>query len=83
MLSNQNAPGRLIAYIMAAVLVWGGALAFGAYLYGGPRQLLRAGIIIGCVMAFLGLWCVLLKYRAAVRSDEAFPQQPPKPPQSS
>ncbi len=64
MSSNTISPGKLIAWIMLAVLVWGGLLALGAYLYGGPRQLLRAGMILGCVIAFLSFWGILLKYRA-------------------
>jgi hypothetical protein len=60
----KTAPRRAIAYVMAAVLVWGGLLALGAYLYGGTRQGIKAAIILGCVLAFLGLWALLLRHRS-------------------
>jgi hypothetical protein len=46
---------------MLAVLVWGGLLALGAYLYGGARQGIKAAIILGCVLAFLSIWALLLR----------------------
>jgi hypothetical protein len=56
---------NLIGYIMLALVIWGGLLAGGAWLYGGSRSALKAVIIFGCVALFLGLWAVLLKYRNA------------------
>lgn len=57
-------PQRILLYIMLAVLVWGALLALGAYLFGETRQAAKAALILGCVLAFLGVWGALLKYRA-------------------
>lgn len=48
---------------MAAVLVWGGLLALGAYLRQG--QPWPALITLGCVLAFLEGWLLLLWRRSA------------------
>jgi len=55
--------GGLIRWIMLAVLVWGLFLALGAYLFGGNLPALRALIIAGVVVAFLGFWIVALVLR--------------------
>jgi len=55
--------GGLIRWIMLAVLVWGLFLALGAYLFGGNLPALRALIIAGVVVAFLGFWIVALALR--------------------
>jgi hypothetical protein len=70
-------PQRWIAYIMAAVFVWGSLLALGAYLYGGPRQAVRAGIIFGCMFAFLAFWAILLRYRAGKTGDASNSHEKP------
>lgn len=49
--------------IMAAVLVWGGVLAIGAYLYNHNPW--RPIVVMGCVLAFLGFWGLMLVSRRA------------------
>jgi amino acid transporter len=53
----------LTAWIMLAVLGWGILLATGSFLYGGTLPLVRAGIIFGVTVAFLGLWLAALALR--------------------
>jgi hypothetical protein len=65
----KTAPGRFIRYLMAAVLVWGGLLALGTYLYGGTRQGIKAAIILGCVLAFLAFWALLLRSQNGERGN--------------
>jgi|GEM_PF-2677898 hypothetical protein len=63
----------LTTWIMVAVLVWGGLLALGSYLFGGTLPVLRAAIVFGATVAFLGLWLAALamrKHRLARESDE-------------
>ena len=50
-------------WIMLAVLVWGLLLALGTFLFGGNHPLLRAAIVVGCTLGFLGLWLVALTLR--------------------
>ena len=51
-------PERVIRGIMIAVLVWGAILAAGSWtLNHDPR---RPMVVIGCVLAFLGFWKVML-----------------------
>jgi amino acid transporter len=67
---NEPAKGKversrmgLTAWIMLAVLGWGILLAIGSFLYGGTLPLVRAGIIFGVTVAFLGLWLAALALR--------------------
>jgi hypothetical protein len=55
---------RLIAGIMAAVAVWGGVLAVGAWWRFGNHNLWRAVVVAACVAAFLGFWAAMLALRA-------------------
>ena len=50
-------------WIMLAILVWGLVLALGTFLFGGNQPLLRAAIVAGCTMAFLGLWLAAMAVR--------------------
>jgi high-affinity Fe2+/Pb2+ permease len=58
-----QAPVNLIRWIMLAVLAWGLLLALGTYLFGGNQPLLRAAIVAGCTLGFLGLWLAALAMR--------------------
>lgn len=49
-----------IRWLMLVILAWGLFLALGTYLFGGNKPLLRALIVAGCTLAFLGLWIVAL-----------------------
>jgi len=62
--------GRIAAthWLMVAVLVWGLLLALGTFLFGGNQPLLRAAIVIGCTLGFLGLWIGALAARRRSRS---------------
>jgi hypothetical protein len=55
--------GNMTRWIMLAVLAWGLLLALGTYLFGGNQPGLRAGIVVGCTLAFLGLWWGALAMR--------------------
>jgi len=52
---------RLIALIMAAVVVWGTFLAVGAWL--SSHDWRRPAITMGCVLAFLAFWGAALARR--------------------
>ena len=52
-----------LRWLMLAVLTWGLLLALGTFLFGGNQPLLRAGIVIGCTLAFLALWAGALAAR--------------------
>jgi len=54
---------NLTQWIMLAVLVWGLMLALGTYLFGGNQPGLRAAIVAGCTVGFLGLWLAALASR--------------------
>jgi hypothetical protein len=74
-LPSEAAESRvsLTAWIMLAVLGWGILLAIGSFLYGGTLPLVRAAIIFGVTVAFLGLWLGALamrKRRLASEDDE-------------
>ena len=56
----------LIGWIMLSLLVWGLLLAIGSWLYGGNHPLLRAAIIFGVTLAFLGFWLLMLKTKPSV-----------------
>jgi hypothetical protein len=55
--------GNLTRWIMLAVLIWGLLLALGTYLVGGNHPGLRAAIVAGCTVGFLGLWLAALAMR--------------------
>ena len=64
---------RFVRWIMFSVLIWGVVLAIGAALYGvHPRTgrieyapyPLRGGVLLACVLAFLGFWQLMLRVRA-------------------
>lgn len=52
---------RLILIIMLAVLVWGGALSYGALRQ--TESLARPLVTMGCVLGFLGFWLAMLNSR--------------------
>jgi len=58
-ISNNNA----IRWLMLVILAWGLLLALGTYLFGGNKPLIRALIVAGCTLAFLGLWLAALATR--------------------
>jgi hypothetical protein len=63
----------MTTWIMLAVLVWGGLLALGAYLFGGNHAVERGAIVLAVTVGFLGLWMGALtmrKRRLARESDE-------------
>jgi len=63
--SERPASGRIatIWWLMLAILVWGLLLALGTFLFGGNQPVLRAGIVAGCTLAFLGFWIAALAVR--------------------
>ena len=63
--SDSPTAGRMtaIGWLMLAILVWGLLLALGTFLFGGNQPLLRAAIVAGCTLAFLGLWIAALAVR--------------------
>jgi hypothetical protein len=63
--ADSHTAGRnaAIRWLMIAVLVWGLLLALGTFLFGGNQPLLRAAIVAGCTLAFLGLWLAALTVR--------------------
>ena len=68
--SDGQAPkdqSRLIAWIMAAVVVWGAVLATGAYL--AKRDVRLPAIVMGCVAAFLLFWWAMLAARRRRERD--------------
>jgi hypothetical protein len=52
-----------LRWLMLAILIWGLLLALGTFLFGGNQPLLKAGIVIGCTLAFIGLWAGALAAR--------------------
>ncbi|HVX60309.1 MAG TPA: hypothetical protein VHC19_06905 [Pirellulales bacterium] len=52
---------RLMSLIMLAVLAWGSVLSYGAYRQSG--SVVRPLVTMGCVLAFLGFWLVMLNTR--------------------
>ena len=64
---------RPITWLMLALLAWGALLAVGTFLYrfnqegdssqGGNLPLYRGLIVLGCTLAFLGLWSLALAFR--------------------
>ena len=75
----------VIRWLMLALFVWGGWLAVGAARQGRnlPDGLQRGGIVLGCVLAFLGAWAVILWARkrrgtpGLSRNQQAADPQPP------
>jgi ABC-type branched-subunit amino acid transport system permease subunit len=63
-MTDTGSSKRLIGGIMAAVGVWGGLLAVGAWWRFGNHDPWRAVIVAGCVAAFLGFWGGMLALRA-------------------
>ena len=67
-----SARSSLTTWIMLAVLVWGGLLALGSYLFGGNHALARAAIVLAVTAGFLTLWLgALAARRRRVREEEA------------
>jgi hypothetical protein len=54
-------PRLLYGLIVGGMLVWGAYLALGAYLYNHNPW--RAVVVMGCVVAFLGIWMGLMAMR--------------------
>jgi hypothetical protein len=50
-------------WLMLAILAWGLILALGTFLFGGNQPVLRAAIVAGCTLAFLGVWAAALAVR--------------------
>ena len=55
-ISNNSA----IRWLMLVILAWGLLLALGTYIFGGNKPLIRALIVAGVTLAFLGLWTIAL-----------------------
>ena len=64
---DRPTAGRVAAmrWLMLAILVWGLLLALGTFLFGGNQPLLRAAIVAGCTLAFLGFWLAALAVRGS------------------
>lgn len=58
---NPQLAARLIVAIMLGVLLWGTALAIGAYLYN--QNIWRGVIVFACTAGFIELWMLLLLIR--------------------
>jgi type VI protein secretion system component VasK len=54
-------PERILAWIMAAIVVWGLFHAVGAWMLNHDAR--RPLIVIACVAAFLGFWLAMLAAR--------------------
>jgi hypothetical protein len=52
-------------WLMLAILAWGLVLALGTFLFGGNQPVLRAAIVVGCTLVFLGVWAAALAVRRA------------------
>jgi CHASE2 domain-containing sensor protein len=75
--ASPSPPGaeRILAWIMAALIVWGLFHAVGAWtLNHDPRRPL---IVLACVAAFLGFWLALLaaRRRRLARSQDGTLEQ--------
>jgi hypothetical protein len=57
-LGSRDASRRLVLGLFVALALWGMYLAVGAYLY--KHDVRRPLIVLGCMMAFLGIWLLLL-----------------------
>jgi len=55
---TQPSPRLLLALIMGGLVLWGGYVAVGAYLYNYNPW--RGVIVMACVGVFLGFWLLLL-----------------------
>ena len=66
--SDRAKPAALTRWLMLAILMWGLILALGTFLFGKNQPLLRAAIVAGCTLAFLGLWTAALAVRRAKHS---------------
>ena len=74
---------KILTAITVAVLIWGSALALGAFLFEANlfgtkvtdpslfKASVKAGLIFGCVGLFLGGWMVLLKSRNRRQAKES------------
>jgi hypothetical protein len=66
--SDERSRWRPLAILAAALILWAGGLALGAYLQLGAdrpqHDIRRALIVIGCMAAFLGVWGLALWLRA-------------------
>jgi hypothetical protein len=72
---KETAKSRdLTRWIMLAVLAWGLLLALGTYLFGGNHPELRAAVVAGCTLAFLGLWWGALAFAPHRQAPD---EQPP------
>ena len=63
--SNSVKQAALTRWLMLAILLWGLILALGTFLFGKNQPMLRAAIVAGCTLAFLGLWAAALAVRRA------------------
>jgi hypothetical protein len=61
--SVQAGRAAFTRWLMLSILVWGLLLALGTFLFGGNQPVLRAAIVAGCTLAFLGLWAAALALR--------------------
>ena len=52
---------RLIRWIMLAIVCWGAIHAFGAWRFNHDAR--RPLVVLGCVLAFLGFWSLMLAAR--------------------
>jgi hypothetical protein len=63
--TDSASAGRAVftRWLMLSILAWGLLLAVGTFLFGGNQPVLRAAIVGGCTLAFLGLWAAALAVR--------------------
>jgi hypothetical protein len=66
--SNRPEQERMIKNIVLGILVWGVALAVGAYIFRGEHDLRKPLIILFFVVGFLAFWGWLLWRRFGSRS---------------
>ena len=64
-----------ILAIMLALLIWGGLLALGAYLFRDSFDLRKPLIVMGSVGGFVACWVLLLLVRGRRRNGSHHDQQ--------
>lgn len=50
----------MIPWIVIGLVVWGGLLALGAYVFQGQYDVRKPLIIMACVGLFVGFWAVMI-----------------------
>jgi len=54
---------RFIWLLMLALLIWGVLLAVGTLIFPGNLAIVRGVLVLGCTLAFVGFWVLMLLYR--------------------